>query len=1018
MDALDIGSDVYRRWLKVGQLIPQGNWKIINVGGDPNDDTIKLLIPHETTNINPEFNALDGTKLDYPDNSFDFAISIDTLEHVDEKDREKFVKELVKVAKYKAILACPFDEPYVVEMEKVIYAITQNPFLKEHEEKGLPSLTKILSYIGNYEYNVYPNDSLISWASYILLHQIIKRNNHHTDPKYREFVKLLNTIYNPNDDLKMSYRKVIEVIKVADYDTFSQDPPPTSIPQDTPIVKSTSDSIPAPKVSIVIPTLVIEMLDDCIKSIEENTEYPNYDITIVNDGGTGEELMEYLKNTPHNVVQLKNNVGFSSANNAGFKVVDGDYIMTLNADTLVPKGWLKIMVETLESEPDVGIVYPSQIKMDTNILIGDEWTIASNFPTSTLFVSKNIGKEYDPSKETKFEVQIVPGVCMLMRRDRLFEVGLFNEDYYNGCEDYDLSFKMREKGYKLFHAPVAIQHYAGFVRNRVKGIVNKLFDNKLKFCDMWFKDKFNITKPKDPGEGKYNDDDDIEIDSFEGTEKEKYKIVLDFFTGYGYYRTLEICAKKTGIPLVECRALVSDMYRNRLLGGYVFEKSEKKVHPHKHMYKFIMDKFNGITKDSKILEIGPGNYSIFNPEEYVNWTSVDKFFNKEKNCIEYSHRVTGENIYPEGRIQKGEWENLSELFSENEFDVIVSSHTFEHTAKPIKALKEAFKVLKNGGYIINFMPDGFSNDPNLRLEVTHSIYAVPDLIEEFFEYAGGYVEISIMPFRSWYDVIVIAKKDKDNTDVSKINVVKSVLVQDSTGGKILRELPESLPEPKDIYVSPPDIKKEMNIPIIKEGKGNEVVVVDSTYQDRYVERNEEKLEKIAGFLNFEDRDVLDIGCNVGFFSFNLAKVARLIFALDIDDSVIGTAEKFKQNNIENYKNVMLYKSGIENWDFNCFSPDITLYLSTHHHLINAIGLEKASECLKKISENTTTLVFECGQRGEIGNFEWMNKLPQPFTTYDDIVLYLKNVTGFDVFHKIHEIPIHGINRNIIACERS
>ncbi len=172
-DKYSINPDTFRRWMKVGSLIEGEYLNILDVGGSPNNDAIKLFIPHRITAANPRYNNISGTSLPFANESFDITISIDTLEHVPVAEREIFIKELVRTARTKVILACPFDDPLVSAMEKAIYTITKNPFLEEHIKYGLPNLLQTLDVIEaiGLSYTIHNNDPLIAWASWILLHQ-------------------------------------------------------------------------------------------------------------------------------------------------------------------------------------------------------------------------------------------------------------------------------------------------------------------------------------------------------------------------------------------------------------------------------------------------------------------------------------------------------------------------------------------------------------------------------------------------------------------------------------------------------------------------------------------------------------------------------------------------------------------------------------------------------------------------------------------------------------------------------
>jgi len=479
-DKYSTNPDTFRRWMKIGSLLEGKNLSILDVGGDPNNNAIKLFIPHRITAVNPQYNNISGTSLPFDDESFDITISIDTLEHIPNIEREKFIKELIRTSKLKAILACPFDDPLVSEMEKAIYAVTKHPFLEEHIRNGLPNLRQTLSLIETMglSYKIYNNDPLIAWASWILLHQTnMGRFN------LRTVNYLLNQAYDIQEGHEISYRKVIEIFKetnkkLVGTSSTAKNPSLTTNNGQQEVISVTtanttlrkekaSHSIDINKkemASIVIPTITRKYLDTCIESIENNTSSSNYEIIIVNDGSSEPEFMEYLAKTKHRVLNLPNNVGFAKANNEGFKVAKGNYIITLNADTIVRKDWLSTMINTLQSDENIAIVGPTVLYTGTSIIQEAGCFLDNN--SNRNFIHFLNGKQIQdyPQTNTTYRVDAVGGVCMLFRRRILFEVGLFDENYVNGWEDMDICLSIRYKGYKIYHAPSVIEHYGSFVR--------------------------------------------------------------------------------------------------------------------------------------------------------------------------------------------------------------------------------------------------------------------------------------------------------------------------------------------------------------------------------------------------------------------------------------------------------------------------------------------------------------------------------------------------------------------------
>lgn len=240
-------------------------------------------------------------------------------------------------------------------------------------------------------------------------------------------------------------------------------------------------------------------------------------------------------------------------------------------------------------------------------------------------------------------------------------------------------------------------------------------------------------------------------------DPQKIEDVLDFFCNYNDFRSLANCAKKTGLDIKDCEKIKLHLYHERRLGHYYFEADTP---PHKYMREYIISAFSQITNNSCILEVGPGENPLFPISEYPNWYAVDKYL--EDGTIKFKDLEWAKDKYPQERIFRGSFEDLSNIFESNglsgTFDLVAASHSYEHVFKPIEALKQANKMLKAGGLLCLFVPDAFTDDPSSK-DPTHTIYIVPEMMEEFFHYAGGWKDISIQSFRPNADLVVTAIKE-------------------------------------------------------------------------------------------------------------------------------------------------------------------------------------------------------------------------------------------------------------------
>lgn len=239
--------------------------------------------------------------------------------------------------------------------------------------------------------------------------------------------------------------------------------------------------------------------------------------------------------------------------------------------------------------------------------------------------------------------------------------------------------------------------------------------------------------------------------------KDEVERVFDFFRSYADFRTLEACARETGLPLRRCRSIEKYLYRTRRLGAYSLGAD---VPPQASMRGRVLRRFPWISTESRILEVGPGSEPLFPPDEYPDWWGVDKY------CYGGVALARGgspvDRSDPEARKFRGSWEELAGAFPDDgfagTFDLVAASHSYEHVSRPIQSLIEAARMLRSGGGLALFVPDGLSDDPTMRGHPNHTLYVVPEMIDEFFRYAGGFTNVTVESFRPNCDCFVSAER--------------------------------------------------------------------------------------------------------------------------------------------------------------------------------------------------------------------------------------------------------------------
>jgi len=101
----------------------------------------------------------DGKNLPFKTGAVDTVVSIDTIEHIPQKTRQEFIKELARVAKRKLIIAAPLGTKAHIQSEKLELQSQKTrkeatgQYLQEHVKHGLPMMQEIKHWLKNYPHS-------------------------------------------------------------------------------------------------------------------------------------------------------------------------------------------------------------------------------------------------------------------------------------------------------------------------------------------------------------------------------------------------------------------------------------------------------------------------------------------------------------------------------------------------------------------------------------------------------------------------------------------------------------------------------------------------------------------------------------------------------------------------------------------------------------------------------------------------------------------------------------------------
>jgi len=242
-----------------------------------------------------------------------------------------------------------------------------------------------------------------------------------------------------------------------------------------------------PLASVVVVTFNnLALTRACLASVLERTEWPHFEVIVVDNGST-DGTPDYLRDLAAadgrvRVILNGHNRGFAAANNQGLALAEGEYLVLLNNDTVVVRGWLRGLIRHLASHPQWGLVGPV-----TN-WIGNEAQIPVGYRTleelpawAARHCRENAGKY--------FPIPVLAMFCVAMRRETFRLVGELDERFGAGMfEDDDYALRVRQAGLEVVCVEDVFVHHEGRAafRRMDEAAYRQLFEtNRRSFEEKW-----------------------------------------------------------------------------------------------------------------------------------------------------------------------------------------------------------------------------------------------------------------------------------------------------------------------------------------------------------------------------------------------------------------------------------------------------------------------------------------------------------------------------------------------------
>jgi hypothetical protein len=239
------------------------------------------------------------------------------------------------------------------------------------------------------------------------------------------------------------------------------------------------------KLSIIIVNYnTCELLLDCLRSIVAAGPRIPYDVIVVDNGSKDGSVAAVAAEFP-GVMLIANptNRGFSAANNQALRQSTGDYVLLLNSDAKLTEGTVEDLIQFLEKNPEAAAAgpmllnedgtfqrsffpFPSAGKTFLHILAIDRWVLRILKLRALKSLASRMGAlrlyTRDPDERAPQKVAYLLFACILLRRDVLERIGLFDEELFFYHDDCEFGYRLAKAGLGVWWVPSSrVVHVGG-----------------------------------------------------------------------------------------------------------------------------------------------------------------------------------------------------------------------------------------------------------------------------------------------------------------------------------------------------------------------------------------------------------------------------------------------------------------------------------------------------------------------------------------------------------------------------
>lgn len=221
----------------------------------------------------------------------------------------------------------------------------------------------------------------------------------------------------------------------------------------------------------IVSTKELRNLDKCLSLIfsDADKKLPIEVIVVNNDCGLEISNMIKVKHPQVKVMENNEQKGFAENHNNVIRQSSGKYMLIMNPDVFIKKGFIENLLSAIQTDEKIGAVMGKLLRGDPENSVIDSTGLI--ILKSRRTIDRGQGEKDAGQYDKQDEIFSASGAAMLCRRKMLEDIKLFGEYFDESFklykEDLDLCWRARLRGWKIVYAPDAVAyHERGWGRER------------------------------------------------------------------------------------------------------------------------------------------------------------------------------------------------------------------------------------------------------------------------------------------------------------------------------------------------------------------------------------------------------------------------------------------------------------------------------------------------------------------------------------------------------------------------